>query len=90
METEGNLDLWLGLYGPDDEGVGLREDDDSGRRLNARIITDLLPGIYTLKVRHYSGRRTVTIRSVFIAAIVGGHRDCCCRIPTALPGGTAP
>ncbi|MEZ4674580.1 MAG: hypothetical protein R2932_10085 [Caldilineaceae bacterium] len=58
METEGNLDLWLGLYGPDDEGVGIAEDDDSGRRLNARIITDLLPGIYTLKVRHYSGRRT--------------------------------
>ncbi len=60
METEGNLDLLMGLFGPDDEGLGITEDDDSGRRLNARIVTDLLPGLYTLKVRHYSGKRTGT------------------------------
>jgi len=58
METEGALDLLMGLFGPDDEGRGITEDDDSGRRLNARIVTELLPGLYTLKVRHYSGRRT--------------------------------
>lgn len=58
METDGRLDLVMGLFGPDDEVSGITEDDDSGRRLNARIVTDLLPGIYTLKVRHYSGRRT--------------------------------
>jgi hypothetical protein len=58
METEGNLDLLMGLFGPDDEGLGITEDDDSGRRLNARLVVDLLPGVYTLKVRHYSGQRT--------------------------------
>jgi hypothetical protein len=58
METAGELDLVLGLYGPDDEAKGITEDDDSGRRLNARIVTDLAPGIYTLKLRHYSGKRT--------------------------------
>lgn len=58
METEGKLDLVMGLFGPDDETVGITEDDDSGRRLNAKIITDLRPGVYVLKVRHFSNRRT--------------------------------
>lgn len=58
METEGRLDLVMSLFGPDDEGLGVTEDDDSGRRLNARIVADLRPGVYTLKVRHYSRRRT--------------------------------
>lgn len=58
METGGNLDLVMGLFGPNDETVGITEDDDSGRRLNAKIVADLQPGTYTLKVRHYSNRRT--------------------------------
>ncbi len=58
METEGRIDLVMGLFGPNDETAGITEDDDSGRRLNAKIVTDLRPGAYTLKVRHYSGRRT--------------------------------
>ncbi|MCB0126308.1 MAG: hypothetical protein KDE58_28820 [Caldilineaceae bacterium] len=58
METNGSLDLVLGLFGPNDETKGITEDDDSGNRLNARIVAELLPGLYTLKVRHYNGRRT--------------------------------
>lgn len=58
METEGRLDLVMGLFGPNDETKGITEDDDSGRRLNAKIIVDLEPGVYVLKVRHYSSRRT--------------------------------
>ncbi|MCB0061411.1 MAG: hypothetical protein KDE19_04830 [Caldilineaceae bacterium] len=58
METEGNLDLVMGLFGPDNETLGITEDDDSGRRLNAKIVSELRPGVYTLKVRHFSGRRT--------------------------------
>lgn len=58
METEGNLDLVLSLFGPDDETRAIDQDDDSGRRLNAKIVADLKPGLYTLKVRHFSNRRT--------------------------------
>lgn len=58
METNGRLDLVLALFGPNDESTGIVEDDDSGERLNARIVADLLPGLYTLKTRHYSRRRT--------------------------------
>ena len=57
METEGNLDLVMSLFGPNDETRFLAQDDDSGRRLNARIISALDPGVYTLKVRHHSERR---------------------------------
>lgn len=58
METEGNLDMIMSLFGPDDETRFIDQDDDSGRRLNARIVANLQPGTYTLKVRHYSNRRT--------------------------------
>jgi hypothetical protein len=57
METEGDLDLVMSLFGPNDETRFLDQDDDSGRRLNARLISTLQPGVYTLKVRHHSGRR---------------------------------
>ncbi|MBX3012119.1 MAG: hypothetical protein KF832_11465 [Caldilineaceae bacterium] len=58
METTGSLDLVMSLFGPNDETRFLLQDDDSGRQLNARIITNLQPGTYTLKVRHHSSRRT--------------------------------
>lgn len=58
METEGNLDLVMSLFGPNDETLFIDQDDDSGRRLNARLIATLQPGTYTLKVRHHSNRRT--------------------------------
>lgn len=58
METEGNLDLVMSLFGPNSETHFIDQDDDSGRRLNARIISTLQPGLYTLKVRHHSDRRT--------------------------------
>ena len=58
METEGRLDLVMSLFGPDDETRFIDQDDDGGRRLNPLIIADLQPGVYTLKVRHHSDRRT--------------------------------
>ncbi len=58
IETEGNTDVAISLFGPDDETHFVAEDDDSGRRLNARIITQLRPGRYTVRVRHFSDKRT--------------------------------
>ncbi len=58
METEGALDLVMSLFGPNDETRAIDEDDDSGSRLNPKLSAQLNPGLYTLKVRHFSNRRT--------------------------------
>lgn len=58
LETEGKLDLVMSLFGPDDPAHFVAMDDDSGDRLNARIVESLKPGVYTVRVRHYSARRT--------------------------------
>jgi hypothetical protein len=52
VETEGPTDVVMKLFS---SGGGLiAEDDDSGTGRNARIVTDLNPGTYTLQVRHYN------------------------------------
>lgn len=58
VETLGRQDLVMGLYGPDDETKLIRTDDDSGVGANARIISLLKPGVYTVFVRHFSARKT--------------------------------
>lgn len=58
IETEGELDVVVTLFGPDDETRFVGMDDDSGRRLNARLVAALQPGRYFVRVRHYSGTRT--------------------------------
>ena len=58
IETEGRTDVVLSLFGPDDETRFVAMDDDSGQRLNARLIVNLRPGRYTIRVRHFSSRRT--------------------------------
>jgi hypothetical protein len=58
IETEGGTDVVVALFGPNDATHFIAEDDDSGQGLNARIITRLTPGLYTLRVRHFSRRRT--------------------------------
>jgi hypothetical protein len=58
VETEGALDLVMHLFGPDDPAKFIAMDDDSGERLNARIVQTLQPGVYTMRVRHYNDKRT--------------------------------
>ncbi|MCC6456592.1 MAG: peptidase [Caldilineaceae bacterium] len=58
IETEGQTDVVMSLYGPDSATRPLAMDDDSGSDRNARIVMDLRPGDYTLRVRHYSEQRT--------------------------------
>jgi hypothetical protein len=53
VETEGRSDLVMSLYGPDDEEKLIRQDDDSGTGWNAKIVTDLTPGTYYVRIQHY-------------------------------------
>jgi tyrosinase len=54
VETEGSTDVFLTLFGPDDQSNELANDDDSGTGRNSRIQMDLSPGEYFAAVRHYS------------------------------------
>lgn len=53
VETHGNADLVMALFGPDNPDAKVAEDDDSGRTYNARIAEKLDPGKYSLRVWHY-------------------------------------
>ena len=67
IETEGRTDVVASLFGPDDETRPIAQDDNSGRRKNARIVAALKPGTYTIRIRHYSltglGDYTISVRS---------------------------
>ena len=54
IETEGSSDVAISLFGPDDDTNPVAQDDNSGLRTNARLIVDLVPGTYCLRVRHAS------------------------------------
>jgi len=64
VETDGPSDVVMTLFGPDGERIA--QDDDSGTDRNARIVANLVPGDYTVQVRHYnssSGTGRYTIRA---------------------------
>ncbi|SDL44295.1 pre-peptidase C-terminal domain-containing protein [Catalinimonas alkaloidigena] len=52
VETSGSTDVVMTLFGP--TGDLLAQDDDSGTGRNARIVSELIPGTYTVQVRHYN------------------------------------
>ncbi|WP_373500592.1 pre-peptidase C-terminal domain-containing protein [Desulfococcus sp.] len=54
METEGETDLVMKLYGPESRTLLIAEDDDSGTGYNPKISADLAAGKYYLQVRHYN------------------------------------
>lgn len=58
IETEGQTDVVMSLFGPNSETRPLAMDDDSGDDRNARIVINLRPGDYTLRVRHQSAQKT--------------------------------
>jgi hypothetical protein len=58
LETEGTSDVVMSLFGPDNPATFVAMDDDSGAGFNSRIKTSLKPGVYTVRIRHYSPRRT--------------------------------
>ena len=53
IDTRGQTDVVMKLFGPDSRTQVIAEDDDSGVGTNARIIADLIPGKYFVQVRHY-------------------------------------
>jgi hypothetical protein len=54
IQTSGPTDVVMSLFGPDDLATFVAADDDSGSALNAKIVTELEPGAYTVRIRHYS------------------------------------
>ena len=67
METRGQTDVYMKLFGPDSPTNLLEEDDDSGYGLNPKISARLMAGEYFVQVRHYdrsagTGKYTVTVK----------------------------
>ena len=54
METVGETDIMMKLYGPDSQTLLIAEDDDSGQGYNPKISSDLVPGQYFIQIRHYN------------------------------------
>jgi hypothetical protein len=53
VETLGSTDVVMKLFGPDSQTLLITEDDDSGIGTNARVVADLIPGVYYAQIRHY-------------------------------------
>jgi hypothetical protein len=56
IETEGRTDMTMALYGPDDDTKLIARDDDSGEGWNAKIVADLTPATYYVRVEHYNSQ----------------------------------
>lgn len=56
IETGGQTDVVMKLFGPDNQTALIAEDDDGGMGRNSKIVADLLPGEYFVQVRHYNSQ----------------------------------
>ncbi|SJM93658.1 Putative tyrosinase (fragment) [Crenothrix polyspora] len=56
--TSGNTDTFVSLNGPNNQNAFISQDDDSGPSQNSQIIRVLTPGMYFVRVRHYSATGT--------------------------------
>ena len=54
IDTRGQTDVVMKLFGPNSETALIAEDDDSGVGTNARIVAHLIAGQYFVQVRHYN------------------------------------
>lgn len=54
IETGGETDVVMKLFGPNSQTSLIAEDDDAGPGLNARIATALNPGQYFAQIRHFN------------------------------------
>lgn len=65
IETGGQTDLVMKLFGPNSKTQLIAEDDDGGEGRNSRITANLMAGDYFVQIRHYnttSGTGNYTIR----------------------------
>jgi hypothetical protein len=53
IDTTGQTDVYMKLFGPNSATGLIAEDDDSGTGLNPRISAALLAGEYFVQIRHY-------------------------------------
>ena len=58
VETNGQTDTFLSLFGPDSQSALLADNDDGGFNLNSRISQTLNSGVYFVRVRHFSAMGT--------------------------------
>jgi hypothetical protein len=58
IETGGDTDLLMTLFGPGSITRKIAEDDDAGEGHNPRIVAALQPGLYYVRVRHYLSTET--------------------------------
>ena len=54
IETGGQTDVMMKLYGPNSQTQLIAQDDDGGVGLNAKIVRPLLAGEYFVQIRHYN------------------------------------
>ncbi len=54
VETTGQTDVVMKLFGPNSQTHVVMEDDDGGVGFNSKIVADLSPGQYFVQVRHYN------------------------------------
>jgi len=54
IETGGQTDVVMKLFGPDSKTSLIAEDDDGGAGYNSKIVADLMPGEYFVQIRHYN------------------------------------
>lgn len=57
IETGGQTDVMMKLFGPDSQTNLIAEDDDGGMGLNSKIAADLVPGQYFVQIRHFNRER---------------------------------
>jgi tyrosinase len=66
IETAGNTDTFLTLFGPNSQTRLIAQDDDSGPGFNSRIVANLTAGVYFARVRHYrptgTGPYSISVR----------------------------
>lgn len=65
IETDGQTDVIMKLFGPNSKTALIAEDDDGGQGRNSKIVSDLVAGEYFVQVRHYntsSGTGNYSIR----------------------------
>jgi Astacin (Peptidase family M12A)/Bacterial pre-peptidase C-terminal domain len=54
IETGGQTDVVMKLFGPNSQTSLIAEDDDGGIGFNARIVTNIIPGQYFVSIRHFN------------------------------------
>jgi Bacterial pre-peptidase C-terminal domain. len=52
IETQGPTDVFMGLFGPNNQATLIAEDNNSGKDKNVKIVKEPIPGVYYLRVHH--------------------------------------